>query len=130
MKIAGLDTGETNGFVIVNDAGTVICNFATNRLLDVYAKLGQYRCDDLVVVLERAAPNQPEYIQALDALLEYGYTVHLVSPGDWKPNPQCKTLMRGHKGWTRHECDALSLIKYYRLLRAAATKSTKKRKGK
>lgn len=122
MFIAGLDSGETTGMVVVNEAGEVVKRMAVKDRDKVYAALGQYI--DITIVLERAPKSQFEYREFKFALALYGYTVVEVSPGEWKPNPQCKTTAKDTPGWTQHERDALSLIKYYQILRASQKSKT------
>jgi len=109
--LAAVDTGETNGLVIIDEAGGLVRRAAVKDLTQVYAILGQYRLD--VVVIERCPATQQEYQVTKWALLEYGYEVVEVSPGQWKPNPQYKCPARNHKGWTKHERDAMSMLKWY-----------------
>lgn len=112
--IAGLDTGQSNGLVIVNEAGEIVERETTKHLPVVWALLACHTID--IVVLERAAPTQLEYQTARLALSMYGFTTLEVSPGEWKPNPQCHTSAAETPGWTQHERDAYSLVKYYHVL--------------
>ena len=118
MFIAGLDTGETTGLVVVDEAGEVRKRMSSKEQDEILMALGQY--GDIIVVLERAPKTQEEYINFKFSLGMYGYPIAEVSPGEWKPNPQCKTPAKDTPGWTQHERDALSLTKYYRLSRARA----------
>lgn len=113
MKIAGLDTGGTNGLVIVNEAGDIVRSCACIDLSDTIATIQAH--DVGLVVLERAGRSQPEYHQAKEALRISGIPIFEVSPGEWKPNPNCATRKAEHPDWSQHERDALSLIKYHYL---------------
>lgn len=124
MFIAGLDTGGTNGLVLVNEVGDVVRHLATRNLDHIYAILGQYNIS--LVILERAPKTQLEYQNAKDELTLYGYKILEVSPGEWKPNPNCKTPKAEHPDWTQHERDALSLIKYYKFAVAKSHTGGKK----
>lgn len=111
--LAGIDTGETTGLVLVDEAGVVRERLSTTELPRIYAVLASHTVD--AVILERAAPTQLEYQTVRLALSLYGFTVFEISPGEWKPNPQCRTKAEDTPGWTPHERDAYSLVKYYRL---------------
>ena len=125
MKIVGIDTGEKTGVVIFSDeTREVIERMTVGSLVPVWAKLGQYLLDDVLVVLERTPARQKEYQAAVMALDEYGYNVYQVSPGQWKPNPRCRCYAKDYPGWTSHERDAMSLVKYYLLQRKASLRGT------
>lgn len=118
-KIAGVDTGDTTGLVIVySETGDVAYRASHQDLLEVFIQLDLHKV--AVVVLERTPHSQIQYQMTKGFLADSGIQVLEVSPGEWKPNPLCKTPAKDTPGWTQHERDALSLIKYYNILRANA----------
>lgn len=118
MYIAGIDPGEVTGLVIQDGAGRIVHRLSSDDTVDVLTGLTKYPVQ--LVVLERGPSRAPlpQYTNIKFALVLYGYTLFEVSPGEWKPNPQCRVRNNDPEvtdSWTQHEKDALSLLKYYRM---------------